>query len=216
MNNNTIDGALLFAQNAISNAISQPVLKPYFDEYGYTAEKLQEGNELYQKAEEAHKIQKKEYGDQYEATSDLDIAKANADKVYKRHLKIARIALGNEPGPVNALQLAGIRLRTLSGWLSQAKAFYANGIKDPAVLEALGKYNITKEKLEAGQALILECEDKYNKQLKEKGEAQTATKVRDNAVDELDKWMSEFTGIARIALEENPQYLEMLGIVEPS
>jgi hypothetical protein len=216
MNNNTIDGALLFAQNAISNAINQAVLKPYFDEYGYTAEKLQEGDLLYKKAEEAHKVQKKEYGDQYAATSDLDIAKANADKVYKKHLKVARIALGNAPGPVNALQLGGIRLRTLSGWLSQAKAFYANGIKDPVVLEALGKYNITKEKLAAGQELILECEVKHNTQLKEKGEAQTATKMRDNAVDELARWMSDFTGIARIALEENPQYLEMLGIVAPS
>jgi len=83
-------------------------------------------------------------------------------------------------------------------------------------MEALGAFNINKEKMEAGQELVLGCEVKYNLQLKEKGEAQTATKVRDEAVDQLDAWMSDFTGIARITLEENPQYLEMLGIVEPS
>ena len=83
-------------------------------------------------------------------------------------------------------------------------------------MAAMSTFNITEEKLLAGQELVLDCEVKYNVQLKEKGEAQTATKVRDEAVDLLDKWMSDFTGIARIALEENPQYLEMLGIVEPS
>ncbi len=216
MNNNTIDGALLFAQNAISNAQNQPVLKPYLEEYGYTEEKLGKGDSLYKKADERHQVQKKEYGDQFEATSDLDLAKAKTTKVYKKHLGIARIALGDQPGAVNALQLAGRRKRTLSGWLSQVKAFYANAINTPSVLETLAEYNITKEKLEAAQQLALDCEAKYNAQLKEKGEAQNATKMRDQALDELDKWMSDFTGIAKIAFEENPQYLEMLGIVEPS
>ena len=122
-----MDGALLFAQNAISNALNQPVLKPLLEEYGYTDEKLREGEALYKNADEAHKIQKKEYGDQYAATSDLDEAKVNAGKVYMKHLKVARIALGNDPGPANALQLTGGRKRTLSGWISQAKAFYAVG-----------------------------------------------------------------------------------------
>lgn len=216
MNNDTIDGALLFAQNAISNALNQAVLKPLLEEYGYTEERLKEGESLYKKADEAHLGQKKEYGEQYKATDELDEAKANAGNVYMKHLKIARIAMGNAPGPANALQLAGTRSRTLSGWLSQSKAFYANALNDSLIMEALGKFNITKEKLETGQKLVLGCEAKYNIQLKEKGEAQTATKVRDALVDELDKWMSDFTGIARIALEENPQYLEMLGIVEPS
>ena len=216
MNNATIDGALLFAQNAISNALNQSVLKPYFDEYGYTEEKLREGEALYKIADERNRIQKKEYGDQFEATAELKLAKANAGKDYIRHLKVARIALGGDPGAANALQLSGERKKSLSGWISQAKAFYANGLDDAKVMEAMGKFNITKEKMEAAQKLVLDCEVKYNKQLKEKGEAQTATKDRDKSLDELDAWMGEFTGIARIALEENPQYLEMLGIVEPS
>lgn len=216
MNNNTIDGALLFAQNAISNSLNQPLLKPFLEEYGYTAERLNQGEALYNKASEANSAHKKEYGEQYEATYELDETKAKAGKVYMKHLKVARIAIGKEPGPVNALQLAGTRSRTLSGWLSQAKAFYTNALNDPLILEALGEFMITGAKLKTGQKLVLECEAKYSKQLKEKGEAQDATSIRDKAMDELDKWMSEFTGIARIALEENPQYLEMLGIVAPS
>lgn len=52
-------------------------------------------------------------------------------------------------------------------------------------------------------------------QEKEKGEAQEA-KLRDAALDALDQWMSDFIAIARLALEERPQYLKKLGVVEPS
>ena len=70
--------------------------------------------------------------------------------------------------------------------------------------------------LSAAKAQVLEVEAKRNIQFKEKGEAQTATQLRDEALDELQDWMSDFIAIARIALEEQSQYLEMLGIVEPS
>ena len=51
---------------------------------------------------------------------------------------------------------------------------------------------------------------------KREGEAQQATKDRVAAMDALDEWMSDFVAIARIALEEKPQFLEKLGILEPS
>lgn len=54
---------------------------------------------------------------------------------------------------------------------------------------------------------------KYLKQLKEMGEAQKATGVKNEAVDALKDWMSDFISVSRIALEDSPQELEILGIV---
>jgi len=84
------------------------------------------------------------------------------------------------------------------------------------VTTALGGFGITQEKLEAGQQLVNDVEEKMNVQLKEKGEAQNATQERDEAFEELQDWMGDFIAIARIALDDKSQYLEVLGIVEPS
>ena len=84
------------------------------------------------------------------------------------------------------------------------------------VIEKMSAFGITQEKLEAGKSLVEQTETAKASQEKEKGEAQQATLDRDNAVDALDEWMGDFIAIARIALEEKPQLLEKLGIVEPS
>ncbi|MEM0941615.1 MAG: hypothetical protein AAF600_19240 [Bacteroidota bacterium] len=46
------------------------------------------------------------------------------------------------------------------------------------------------------------------------GEAQQFTVTRDEALDHLDEWMAEFKELAKIALEDQPQLLEVLGILQ--
>lgn len=213
---NTLEGRLLFAQNAITNAQNYEQVKNLLADFGYTDERLQEGQQLYEKASELQLKQQKEYGEQFEATDTLNAAKATANQQYMKHIKIARIALGKNRNAQESLQLGGERRRSLSGWLKQAKAFYANALSSSEVQAALGRYGITAEKLTAAQQQVTEVEQAFNRQLQEKGEAQAATQQRDEAFDALQEWMGDFIAIARIALESEPQYLEMLGVVQPA
>ena len=80
----------------------------------------------------------------------------------------------------------------------------------------MAAFGMTQAKLEAGKKLLAETETANAAQEKEKGKAQQATLERDNAVEQLEEWLSDFISIARIALEEKPQLLEKLGVVEPS
>ncbi|MEL7067883.1 MAG: hypothetical protein AAGN15_04420 [Cyanobacteria bacterium J06581_3] len=51
-------------------------------------------------------------------------------------------------------------------------------------------------------------------QKKRKGEAKSATEKRDRHLAKLRSWLSDFRAITKIALAEDPQRLESLGIVQ--
>jgi len=216
MKTQTLESKLLFAQNAITNALGNDEVNAMMAELGYDQDRLNEGQALHSTANELQTTQVKEYGEQFAATDELNNVRVAANAEYMKHVKIARIALKGDRGAFESLQLNGTRKESLSGWLKQAKTFYANAIGSPDVITAVGRFGVTAKKLKAAQSLVNDVETKLSAQLKEKGEAQNSTQARDEAFDTLQGWMSDFVGIARIALETKPQYLEMLGIVEPS
>lgn len=214
MNNNTIDSNLLFAQVAIENARSNAVIKEALGFVGYDDARMDAGKALYDNAEQKQIQQKKEYGEQYAATDALEASRAIANSVLMRHVKLARIALKNQRGLWQTLELEGRRKRSYSGWIKQAKVFYTNALDSEEIKAILVTMGITEQALTDGLAAVTDVESKLAQQLKEKGEAQEATRVRDEAFDDLDEWMDDFIAVCRIALEDQPQYLEMLGIVK--
>jgi len=207
---------LLVAQVAIDNAISNSDVKSLLAVFGYDDTRLNEGKTLLDTTNQLQQTQQKEYGDQFEATGTLKEAWEKADKTYMRFVKIARIALKADHALYQQLNLSGIRKKTLSGWLAQAKQFYLNALSDTKVLEKMADFGMTQANIEAGKTMLEETEAANAAQEKEKGEAQQATQERDKAMDNLEDWLSDFFAIARIALEEKPQLLENLGIKEPS
>ncbi len=94
-----------------------------------------------------HNARKKEYGEQSAATSELNDIWETADRQYMRTLKIARIAFQNHPKADKAVMLFGRRKESLSEWLEQAQAFYANILNDSELMNALTQYGYTTEKL---------------------------------------------------------------------
>ena len=216
MKNNTIDSKLLSTKVALENALANDNIKSELALYGYDETSLNAGLALYEDTQQKHSAQKKEYGDQYAASDALNEALDTANTLYMRHVKIARVALRTNRGASATLEIDGRRKKTYSGWIKQASIFYTNALADTDIQTALVKFGITAEVLNEGKSAVTNVETKLAAQLKEKGEAQNATEARDQALEELMDWMADFYAISRIAMESNPQYLETLGIVEPS
>ena len=160
--------------------------------------------------------QKKEDGEQKAATNELSLSVEVANAVYVPHVKVARIALKKDASLSVQLDLAGERKQKQSAWMGQTKVFYTNLLSNEAALAKMAAFGQTREKLEVGQTLVLAVEEKFALRKKEMGEAQNATEARDSAADELQDWYSDYIEIARLALADKPQYLEMLGIVSAS
>ena len=213
MRNYSIDSRLSFAYNAISNALRNDDIKKAMLEYGYDDASIKSGRTLYEEAHTLHSIQLREYGDQLFVTNDLIQAKAEANIIYVRHLKLARIALRDSYQLSEVIYLNDKTSFSLFGWLDQVNIFY-NRINNPSsqVDLLLKNIGLTEEKLKAGHQKVKVVEAKLNLQLKKDGEAHKSTKKRDNAFDVMNDWVTDFIEIASIALESRPESLEILGL----
>ncbi|MEO1620873.1 MAG: hypothetical protein AAFU53_07535 [Cyanobacteria bacterium J06632_3] len=210
----SIDTFLNEAQVAIDNALNNPEILGYLSDFGYTTARMQQGKKLYTLAAAAQLAQTAEAGEQVSATAAVNDAWTMAKKSYIRWVKVSRVALKGDSGAATQLDLSGKRKESLSGWLAQAKQFYNNALNDKTILKRLQDFGITEQKLKNGLKEIEAIEAANLVQEKEKGQAQAATQKRDTALDELQDWLSDYLAIAKVALEDNPQLLEGLGVLQ--
>jgi len=209
----SIEDRLLEAQVAIDNSLNIPTILNAVSAFGYDQPRLQAARALYDAVMVLVAAQKREYGDQYEATAVLQTTWDNADAAYKRTLKVCRILFKGNTGAAAALELSGSRKKSLSGWLEQVPAFYINLLGNADYITALAEFGYDQARLEAEAVLVQAVVDANAAQNKERGEAQDATLARDAKLDELDAWVARYKKVAQLALEESPQMLEQLGWV---
>jgi hypothetical protein len=181
--------------------------------FGYPEERIREGERLWNKANELMVIQVNLYGNLYAATDEQEKFLEETYSQYMVVVKVTRVVLKKQPDMLARLGVTGKRPRSLSGWLRSGRILYTNLLETPEALKAVNTLGgITAERLQEGLQNITKIEDLHIKQLGEKSSAQQATQERDKAFDELCDWYSDFRAIARIALYDNPQLLEALGI----
>ncbi|MFN0047673.1 MAG: hypothetical protein ACKVOU_00970 [Cytophagales bacterium] len=209
----SIDQQLKMARIAIENAVSQADLSTELAKRGYDSLEMTQAKVLLQKAEELHLSKKDKYGDKYEAKDDFDTLKEAIADEYEDHSDLARIALKNDRGDLEKLQLNAKKKLSFSGWIGQVKAFYTNALASVDIKAALAKKGITEAELQAVAAQIVDLEKKEAIKFEKKGAAQNSTAERDDAIDELLEWYKEFIDTAKVTFKKSPQLLEKLGIV---
>lgn len=207
----SIDGKLARTASMFTNALEYDEIAAALDSYGYSPEVVRQGLALHQRAAELNHIQNRELGEQVEATAATQAAWDAADAIYMPLVKATRVAF-KDSIILHALALDGRRKESRTGWIAQASEFYARLLERPDLIEQLGRFKITRERVEDGHAKVAALVAAVARQSKESTEAEAAATARDAAIDELDDWVEDFIKIARLALAHNPQLLEGLGV----
>ena len=215
VSNNILGEFLQETRVLIGNSQTLPEISGILNGFGYTPERLAEGQKLLQEAQTLILAQQKEYGEQHEAIEETQSAWNAADTVYTKTLKVARMVFADDIQAITALKLTGARNRSLAGWLDQAVFFYGNLTTQPKLVTAMARFGYTAEKLLTEKALVDAVVALSQSQAKETSEALKSTVARDAAVKRLDAWAGELRTILKIAFVDDQRSLEAVGMGAP-
>jgi hypothetical protein len=210
------DHAELFAsaRTALVNGRDIPEVQALLAPMGYDTGRMEDGISLLGAAELSDSRQAIEYGEKEAATGALAEAFGAFRAACLRHVTLARVAF--EPGTAGyvTLGLAGSRADGVPELLAQARQFYRGVVDNAAFATALAPFALTPAA--AGDALDVAdaVEAARAAQAREFGEAQVATRVRDDAVGALRGFLSDYYAVAKVALADHPQLRETLGLLE--
>jgi len=198
---------------ALENAGAQPQIASIMAEFGYNAKVIAEGKAILAETRKAYDANKTEDDETSEAYSLFKKKKDELDDTYTRHRKIGNAVFRKDAVTSEKLAISRAVPRTYMRWLETIKKFYTTAFSDNDIKTKLARLKLTPNDLKAGINLISELENARAEYLREKGESQDATQIKDAAFAKQDDWMDDFYAVAKIALEDHPQLLEVLGIV---
>lgn len=195
---------------ALDGGLNHPFINLQMSSLGYDNEKIEEGKALHAKVLEFETLKNQRHGNQQGMSDSLKTDREAARKLYMKHVSFARLAFKEDKAVWQKLQLSGKRKTSIAGWLAQSRYFYEEVTHVSDIMATVG---ITAEELQQAWAMIEAVAQARTQWIKEVGDAQLATQKRNQALHELDAWMQRYLKVARLALEEDEQLLEVLGVV---
>ena len=196
---------------ALYNVKEQPDIAASMAELGYDTDTIEVGRTLFDKATLVHNQNKVEDDETKEAYRSFDQTKQDLTNLYRLHRKKAKIIFKDEPVILKRLAINAAMPRTYVNWVESVQKFYDEISKEEALQTRLVRLKVTSEEIAQGGQYLLQLKEVRANYLREVGESEESTKLKDAALAEIDSWMSEFYAVARFALEDQPQLLEALG-----
>lgn len=193
------------------NLKNQVELKAELEEYGYDEQEVAKGKALYDKALEEYQKNIKEGQEETYAYQIFTQKIDEVSEIYSTDRKKARIIFKDEAGTLINLRLKGKPSQSIAGMLDDMKVFYTTIQQNENLLTPLKRLKISAEHIIQQIQNLTDTEKAYANYTREKGESQQATKDKNLAFSNMEKWVREFYSIAKIALEDKPQLLESVG-----
>lgn len=205
--NKTIADVLAIAKRAYENTMNNPQIAEPMARVGFDRRKMEVLESLHNEASKAYNEQIKEYGEKGESYGYFKKYYNTAHNDFSRLRKSARIVYKKEPEKLASVINDPVKKLSINGSMLQIKACYENLLNNPDLLNPLAPFGITVEVLNGYYATYKEAERAYVALKQDEAEAQNATQVRDEKIDDLHDFLSDFIGFARIAFAANPDLL---------
>jgi hypothetical protein len=210
-NSNSQTEILEISRIALQNVETNPIIKPLMEALGYNTAKIDAGKALLNEAKTQFNTNKSLEDARANAYKDFEDLKTAIEAKYSKDRKKAKIIYKQDALVLKELGIKGIIPKSYVKWLETVNLFYNLLNTDAAILAKLAPLQVTQEHVTALIADLNTLEDLRAAYIQAKGNAQNATKTKNKAFKDLEKWMSDFYAVARLALEDEPQLLESLG-----
>lgn len=196
---------------SLNNTENQPEIANAMAEKGYDASVISQGKALLAKARQLFDANRIEDNETSAAYANFTQAKSDLEATYGVHRKLAKVVFKNDGVTLDRLGILGRIPRPYTSWMEKVKTFYSEVVADSALQNQLSRLNISIDELNTGESQIAVLEAARENYLREKGESQKTTKSKDDALEEIDDYMSDFYAVAKVALVSEPQLLESMG-----
>ena len=206
-----LDQLVARARTLYTNARDTPdVAAALADPYGFTPDDYARGLTLVAALQQAIADHAREYGEQFEATEASDDATADLKALFSAHRRLARTFVDRGTARYAALGLRGRIADGEAALFEQAGTFYQTLTDDPSLMD--GIRGLDEAAVTRGHEAVERARAAEDAQVKETGEAQQATALRDQAARRLRVHAGEMSEVAKIALDDRPQAREVLGL----
>ncbi|WPP50820.1 hypothetical protein [Catalinimonas niigatensis] len=199
-------------QLCLRNAAEHPEIQKKLNQHGFNQKRLLDGMALLDTSKALHSEKSKKYGEKMELAKQIKANRLLALQTFEDHVTIVRFVFRKMPDALARFNVERID-KGIQSWTMQASYFYQEAKLHE---EMLAQHGLSGAEMDQAMAMIEAVSTVRSQRMLRKGEAEEATRNRDQSVKALKAWMKDFRAIARVALSESPQMLEALGIVVKS
>jgi len=209
----TFEKELAVGRNTLKLSAEDPGLKAYAAGVGYGADKISQGQALFDALNDAYSAQKTAFTAQLNAhTKYRGLMKVSRKK--NSHIVLAlRLVLRDDPETLSNLKPVNLTKTAYGPWTEANLYFYKRLGELPAVIELLAGVGVTQAIIDEGYQAFNNTLTAETEHKNARAEAQRATAAKNDAYKVYNKWMHRYLNVLTAALVDDPQMREKLGIV---
>jgi DNA repair ATPase RecN len=194
----------------LNQAMNHSEIKPRLEAFGYDEAVINEGIALHTAAKEAFDFNLQESLETRQSREAFESQWKALQDDYSNHRQIARAVFRKNALVKAQLKVSETVPSTYKSALELFTHFYNVIEADDTIKTALARLRLTEEKLSETMTKLEAVTGALNDYYREMAEDQPATARKNTALDKLTDWMDDFFEVAKIAMEDEPQLLEIL------